>query len=40
MITPEHLCCVLKGLETKGYIRRDSAALAVTDDADLLHAAT
>ena len=39
MITPEHLCRVLKGIEQKGLIKHDKGALVVTDPAGLLQAA-
>ena len=40
MITPEHLCRVLKGIEQKGLIKHDKGALVVTDPAGLLQATT
>jgi CRP-like cAMP-binding protein len=39
MITPEHLCRVLKGIEQKGLIKHDKGVLVVTDPAGLLQAA-
>jgi CRP/FNR family transcriptional regulator len=39
MITPEHLCRVLKGIEQKGLIKHDKGALVVIDPAGLLQAA-
>ena len=40
MITPEHLCRVLKSIEQKGLIKHDKGALVVADPAGLLQAAT
>jgi CRP-like cAMP-binding protein len=40
MITPEHLCRVLKGLETKGYVTHKKGAIVVADPSGLLQAAT
>ena len=39
MITPEHLCRVLKRVEKQGLIRHDKGALIVTDPAGLMQAA-
>ena len=39
MITPEHLCRVLKRVEKKGLIRHDKGALIVADPAGLMLAA-
>ena len=38
MVTPEHLCRVLKRVEKQGLIRHDKGALIVTDPAGLMQA--
>jgi CRP-like cAMP-binding protein len=39
VITPEHLCRVLKEMEQKGLVRRDNGSLIVADPAGLMQTA-